>query len=176
MNSRFRAFPLVLAGALAAAGCQVNYHRTSEADRAIRRVESGRHRPGVSPIALVTSDQQLYAAGEEIKVTVRLVAPAEEKALDTYLPITGRLHVKRDRAAFELPPLPGSAALPWAKIPLDNKRRRSRSFTVTINRIFPMRRTGWYAVWWTGTDDAGGKMRSVEAYVLVSTKAPRGPR
>ncbi len=173
MNSRLRAFALVMAGMLAAAGCQVNYHRTLEADRAIRRVESGRYRPGVSPIALVTTDKQLYAAGEEIKVTVRVVAPAEEKALDTYLPITGRLHVKRDRALRELPPLPGSAALPWAKMPLDNKRRRSRSFTVTINRMFPMRRAGWYAVWWTGTDDAGGKMRSVEAYVMVAIRESR---
>lgn len=173
MNLRRRALLALLAGALAGAGCQMAYHRTPEADRKIRRVETGHHRIRTAPIVTVNAEKQLYAPGDPVTVTVRIVAPSEEKALDTYLPIRGRIRVKRDRSVLALAPLPGANRLAWAQLSLDNKRLRARSFKVTVNKVFLMRRTGWYAIWWEGTDDTGRRMRSVEAYVRITAASRR---
>ncbi len=173
MNLRRRALLALLSGVLVGAGCQMAYYRNPEADRNIRRVESGYHRIRTAPIVTVNAEKQLYAPGDPVRVTVRIVAPSEEKSLDTYLPIRGRIRVKRDRSVFDLAPLPGANKDAWAKLILDNRRQRTRSFTVTVNKVFLMRRSGWYAIWWEGTDDTGRRMRSVEAYVQVTAASRR---
>lgn len=176
MNLRRRALLLALvSGALAGAGCQMAYHRTPEADRNIRRVESGHHRIRTSPLVTVNAGKLLYAPGDPVTVTVRIMAPSGAKVLDSYLPIRGRVRVKRDRSVFDLPPLPGTRNRTWARLPVDNKRLRVRSFKVVVNKMFAMRRIGWYTIWWEGTDDTGGRMRSVQTHVMV-TPSPRRAR
>jgi len=171
----WRTLALLSAGAagLLMAGCEKSTQRTPEADRVVRRIESGRHRSSVAPTCLIASRRKLYAMDEDIRVTVRLVAPLEARVLDPYLPIKGRFHVKLDGAVRELAPPASSARLAWAEVPIDTRRKRDRSFTVSVNRIFPMNRLGWYTVWWEGRDDLGYRIRSGEVYVRVMKRVPR---
>jgi hypothetical protein len=164
---------LALAAALAAAGCNGQPpERTTEADRVAKRIDDGYHRTSVPPTTLLVPARKLCAVGEDIVVTLRILSPEEDKALDPYLPIRGQLHVKRDGSAVELSPLPGAERLAWAELPADRTRQRERSFSLTVNRIFPMDRTGWYAIWWDGRDDLGHRLSSGENYVRVMVRVP----
>jgi hypothetical protein len=164
---------LAAAASLAAAGCQTYPRRVSDSDVVIEKIESGRYRPGVSPTCLIYTRKKLHQVGEDIRVTIRVIAPADDKALGPYLPIRGRFRVKRDRAVTELAAAPSSAHLAWTEIPADASRKRDRSFTQTVNKIFPMTRPGWYAVWWEGRDDLSHPVRSGTAWVRVLIRAPK---
>jgi hypothetical protein len=168
-----RTLMLLTAGALLAAGCQPSTLRTPEADRVVRRIESGRHRMMVPPTCLLTTSKKLFRAGDDIRVTVRIISPVEDKALNPYLPIKGRFHVKRDGAISDLPPRGSSAWLAWAEIPPDNGRERDCSFTQHITKLFPMTRLGWYTIWWEGRDDLRQKVRSGDIYVRIMARVPR---
>ncbi len=169
----WRTLPLLTAGVLFATGCRPSTLRTPEADRVVRRIESGRHRAMIPPTCLLATRKKLFKAGEDIRVTVRVISPVEDEALDPYLPIRGRFHVKRDGAVRELAPRGSSARLVWGEIPLDNKRERDRSFTQPINKLFPLTRLGWYTIWWEGRDDLRQKIRSGDIYVRVMDIVPR---
>jgi hypothetical protein len=174
MSAGRRALLLALAGSLVTVGCQPATLRTPEADRVVWRIEHGGHRLGVSPITLISTPKKLYGIGEDIRVTVRVVAPPEARVLDEYLPATGRFYVRRDGALADLKPPPSSARLAWVEVPIDLRRHRERNFTITVNRIFPMRRGGWYAVRWEGTCFNGRmKLRSGAAHVRVMRRPPK---
>jgi hypothetical protein len=126
----------------------------------------------VPPTTLISVPKKLYAVAEDIRVTIRIVAPAEDQALDPYLPIRGRLHVKRDGAMRQLRPPRSSARLAWAELPIDGKHQRERSFTITVNRVFNMAAKGWYIVWWEAEDDVGHRMQSTQLYVRVMAQVP----
>jgi hypothetical protein len=70
--------------------------------------------------------------------------------LDAFLPIRGRFHVREQGAVLETKPLKGAEDRAWVELIPDNRNERERSFTVAVNRIFPMRKVGWYEVWWDG--------------------------
>ncbi len=163
----------VLGAVMLSAGCAVHPHYVSESDRVVGRIDRGYYRVGLPPTTLISTRKKLYTAGEDIRVTVRVIAPAEDKALDPYLPVTGRFCVKRDGALFGLTAPRSSARLAWVQIPVENNRKRERSFTVTINSIYPMNGLGWYAIWWEGTDDLGHRMHSGETYVRVMARTPQ---
>ncbi len=170
----WRMLTLLLAGtgALLTVGCESSTLRTPEADRVVRRIESGGHRQSIAPTCLLGTRRKLFAVGEDIRVTVRLIAPAETKVLDPYLPIKGRFHVKRQGSLRELTPPSSSARLVWGEIPIDTRRKRDRSFTQSVNRIFPMTGLSWYTIWWEGRDDLGHKVRSGDVYVRIMTTVP----
>ncbi|MHC4914661.1 MAG: hypothetical protein ACYTGB_04135 [Planctomycetota bacterium] len=156
------------------AGCKAHHpHYVSEADRVMDRIDTGHHRPGVPPTTLINTRKKLYVVGEDIRVTVRVIAPVDDEALDPYLPVTGRFRVKRDGAAFALRAPRSSARLAWIQIPVEHNRKRERSFTVTVNSVYPMNNLGWYAIWWEGVDDLGYRMHSGETYVRVMARVPK---
>jgi hypothetical protein len=165
---------LAMAAALAAAGCNEPPRRTTNTDRVIKRIDEGYHRTAVPPTTLLETGRKLLAVGEDARVTVRVLAPCEDQALDPYLPIRGRLHVKAEGALTELSPLAGAERLAWAEIPVDQSRKRERSFSLAVNRIFPMTRTGWYIIWWEGSDDLGHSMNTGEVQVRVMITVPAG--
>lgn len=173
MSALRPAFSLALAGALmAAVGCYPP-GGASDTEKVISRIESGRHRADIPPTTLVSAPRKLYKIGEDVNITIRVIAPVEDKALDPYLPITGRFHVKREGALSELRPPASTAKLAWVKIPLDDERARERSFTVAINRVFPMTAVSWYTIWWEGRDDLRHNLMSTSVNVRVMTEVPK---
>jgi len=167
---------LVMAGGLSAAvGCgQPPSYMKSNPHKTIRIIERGGYFRRC-PVATIDSDKRLYRVGEDISITVKLLAPIEAKYLACYLPISGRFHVKPDGAFRVMRPPRSTASLAWVRLPDDEARRRDRTFTVTINRIFPMTRTGWYTIWWQGAYRTG-RLRSGPVRVRIMAEVPReGP-
>jgi hypothetical protein len=178
MNARLALPHLTFAAACllaAAAGCRPPGppdEDLSPDQLAARRIDRGLHRASIPPTTTVTSARKQYRVGENIAITVRVIGPLEAEVLDPYLPIRGRLYVKRDGAVFPLNPHASAEALVWAELPADVRRERERSFAINVNQLFPMQETGWYAVWWEGRDDLGHKLRSTDIFVQVMVEVP----
>ena len=153
----------VAAMAVAAAGC-------------IPPAESSSGYGGYTPpTAVLKSDRKLYARGEDIKMIVTISAPPGAEHLDPWLPISGHFCVQRPRAWAGIKPPPSSARLAWAEFPPDSKEEKSRNFPLTINRVFPMNRVGWYEVHWEGRY-LGGRVRTNTLDIRVVPRLPSGQK
>lgn len=125
------------------------------------------------PWANISSDRLVCQAGDDVSVTVRLTAPAGRK-LDVYLPIRGRLHVRRQGDFFEMSPAGPDVRGAWIEILPDERNKVDRTFAVPASRIFPFtRQPGWYEIWWEG-ECAYCSMRSDTAEVRVFASMPDG--
>jgi len=184
VRRRLRAVAAVAAAAAVAvlglSGCAVVRHSdtgTSDARATVERIEGGAWGWGrsVRPLTRIESDRRFYGLGQDINVTVRLIAPKGKPMLDSYLPIRGRLCVSRERALFHIKPRAGSERLAWIEFPPDQKAAPERSFTVALTRIFPISEPGWYEIWWEGSCLVAS-LRSEPLYVRVYAELPsEGP-
>jgi hypothetical protein len=174
MKSRMLFLSATMLTCLLITGCPPPQGRQSEADKVIFQIERGIYTsPTPAPTVLIGTSKKIFNSGEDIIVSVRVIAPPGENTLDPHLPIRGRFHVKMAEGTLEISPPVSSANLAWAELPLDNKQKRERSFSLPVNRIFNMNTIKWYEVWWSGsTVDTRLPIKSNVLNIRILPRAP----
>jgi hypothetical protein len=132
----------------------------------IRNIERRGYGEIVPPTTLIEPERPECRAGQPLRVTVRVIAPRGVKALDAYLPVCGRFHVRARGSLAEILPAPGMEAEAQTDLLPDQKYQRERSLTLNLTRVFPLTQPGWYDIWWAGECEQT-PMHSAEAHVRV---------